>query len=169
MRVIGSPGKRPILRNVTPKEIEVFRKQVQVVDMIGCENEEKIIQKIRELSQEVAASSCSCKESLEKTSPNQVLVAPVIQAQEPDKVEMDRAGYFVVIPQPEKKIITVEHYFYDNRLLRIIEGKDARSIYWTIIKNGWITQLTHAAYLGKELMKAELSIKLGFKYTQDGQ
>jgi tetrahydromethanopterin S-methyltransferase subunit A len=59
------------------------------------------------------------------------------------------------------------HYSYDNRLLRVIEGKDARSVYWTIIENGWITQLSHAAYLGKELAKAEISIKSGLGYLQD--
>jgi tetrahydromethanopterin S-methyltransferase subunit A len=80
---------------------------------------------------------------------------------------MDKAGYFVIIPQPEKRVIIVEHYSYDNKLLRIIEGKDARSIYHTIIENGWVTELSHAAYLGKELAKAELSLKLGFKYVQD--
>ncbi len=168
MRVVGSPGKHPILRNVTLKEIEAFRKQVHVEDMIGCEDEKEIVKKIKDLSQEVNAS-CGCQECLEEAGFSTVLDVPVIQAQEPDKIKMDKAGYFVIIPQPEKKIITVEHYSYDNRLLRIIEGKDARSLYWTIIKNGWLTQLTHAGYLGKELMKAELSLKLGFKYVQDGQ
>ena len=81
---------------------------------------------------------------------------------------MDKAGYFVIIPQPERNIITVEHYSYDNRFLRVIEGKNARNIYWTIAENGWVTQFSHAAYLGKELAKAELSIELGFKYVQDG-
>jgi len=168
MRVVDSPGKRPILRNVTRQEIETFRKQVQVIDMIGCEDEKMIVEKMKELSQEVITSR-SCDECVKETNSIQVLTVPVIQAQEPDKVEMDKAGYFVIIPQPEKKIITVEHYSYDNKLLRVIEGKDARSIYWTIIKNEWVIQLTHAAYLGKELIKAELSIKLGFKYVQDGQ
>lgn len=79
---------------------------------------------------------------------------------------MDRAGYFVIIPQQEKGIIVVEHYSYDNRLLRVIEGKDARSIYSTVIENGWIMQLSHAAYLGAELAKAEISIKLGLEYIQ---
>ena len=51
--------------------------------------------------------------------------------------------------------------FYDNKLLIIIKGKDARSVYHTIIENGWVSQLSHTAYLGKELAKAELSIKLG--------
>ncbi|MBZ0278544.1 MAG: hypothetical protein K8I60_20520, partial [Anaerolineae bacterium] len=38
MRVIGSPGKRPVLRNVTPDEVNTFREQIQVVDLIGCED-----------------------------------------------------------------------------------------------------------------------------------
>jgi len=168
MRVVDAPGKRPILRNITLQEIETFRKQVQIIDMIGCEDEKMIVEKIKELSREVITSR-GCDECAEENNAIQVRTVPVIQAQEPDKVEMDKAGYFVIIPQPEKKIITVEHYSYDNKLLRVIEGKDARSIYWTIIKNEWVTQLTHAAYLGKELIKAELSIKLGFKYVQDGQ
>src|SRR5512136_1928428 len=37
-RVIGSSGKRPILRNVSIDEINAFRQQVQVIDLIGCEN-----------------------------------------------------------------------------------------------------------------------------------
>ena len=166
MRVIGSPGKRPFLRNVTREEVEAFRKQVQVVDLIGCEDVTKVVEKIRELSQS-PNPSCSCEECAE-TKPVQISTVPVIQAKEPVKVEMDKAGYFVIIPQPEKRIITVEHYSYDNKLLRIIEGKDARSIYYTITENSWISQLSHAAYLGKELAKAELSLKLGFKYVQDG-
>ncbi len=60
------------------------------------------------------------------------------------------------------------YYSYDNTLLRVIEGKDARSIYWTIIENKLVTLLSHAAYHGKELEKAELSYKLGIKYVQDG-
>ena len=74
----------------------------------------------------------------------------------------------MIIPQPAKGIIAVEHYAYDNRLLRVIEGKEARSIYWTMIDNDGVTQLSHAAYLGKELARAELSTKFGFPYIQDG-
>ena len=93
---------------------------------------------------------------------------PTIQAKEPSRIQMDKAGYFVILPLPEKGIISVEHYSYDDKLLRTIEGKDARSLYWTIIENNWVTQLSHAAYLGKELEKAELSLMHGFKFVQDG-
>lgn len=82
--------------------------------------------------------------------------------------EDNKAGYVVILPLAEKGIISVEHYSYDDKLLRTIEGKDARSLYWTIIENNWMTQLSHAAYLGKELEKAELSLMHGFKFVQDG-
>jgi len=166
-RVIGSPGKRPILRNVTREEVEAFRKQVRVVDLIGCEDVKTIIEKLKELSQG-PGPSCAPGECVEETEAVRISTVPIVHAEEPTHVEMDKAGYFVIIPQRERGIITVEHYSYDNRLLRIIEGDNARSLYWTIIKNGWVTQLSHAAYLGRELERAELSLKYGFKYIQDG-
>ena len=164
MRVIGSPGRHPVLKNVSKEEIEVFRGQVQIVDMIGCEDEDKIVERIAELGR--SQYLCSCVGHTEESAG--ILNVPIVHAEEPDEKEMDKAGYFVIIPQQGKKFIIVEHYSYDNKLLRVIEGKDARSIYWTIIQNKWVTQLSHAAYLGKELMKAELSIKMGSKYIQDG-
>lgn len=167
MRVIGSPGRRPILRNVNFQEIEAFRKQIQIINMINCENVDEIVEKIHELSKQ-KKSSCSCLECTEITETVQISTVPIIHAKEPKMVELDKAGYFVIIPQYEKEIITVEHYANDDRMLRVIEGKDAASIYKTIIENGWITQLSHSAYLGKELAKSELSIKYNLKYTQDG-
>ena len=167
MRVIDSPGKRPVLRNVARDEVEAFRGQVQIADMIGCENVEAIVERIEEL-RENASFSCECQSLEEPAETAQVSTIPIIQAEEPAKVDMDPSGYFVVIPQPERKLVTVEHYSYDNKLQHIIEGKDARSLYFTVIKNGWVTKLSHAAYLGKELAKAELSSRLGFRYIQDG-
>ena len=167
MRVTGSPGKRPVLKNVTKDDVATFRNQVQLVDMIGCDDVEAIVEKIEEL---VKNAICSrdrqlCNEEIEMIPASTV---PVIQAEEPTKVDMDPSGYFVIIPQPEREVITVEHYSYDNKLQHVVEGKDARSLYSTIVENVWVTELGHAAYLGKELAKAELSIQLGLKYVQDG-
>lgn len=41
-------------------------------------------------------------------------------------------------------------------------------MYLTMVDNEWISHLDHASYVGKELTKAELSIKHGFAYLQDG-
>lgn len=166
MRVIDSPAKNPVLRNVTLEEVETFRRQVKVIDMIGCEDVQTIIDKLKGTMPDTDLS-CISKDCFARTKPVKIPSAPVIQAKEPSKIEMDQAGYFVILPLAEKKIIIAEHYSCDNRLLRIIEGSNARNIYRTIIENNWVSQLSHASYIGKELAKAELSMKHGFKYNQD--
>jgi len=167
MRVIGSPGKHPVLKNVTREEVEAFRSQVKVVDMIGCDAVGKISSRIKEIASGKQLS-CSKKEFVRVIQPMEVRPVEIIQAEKSRKVELDEAGYFLILPLSDKGIISVEHYSSDNRLLRIIEGKDASDIYKTITKNHWVTKLSHAAYIGKELAKAELSMKVGFKYVQDG-
>lgn len=166
-RVIGSPGKRPVLRNVSTPEIQAFREQVQVIDMLGCEDPDEISARIEELSQKVTApcgcSGCSGKPPVSISTTSKIMATEPIEA-----VTMDKAGYFVIIPLKDKGVINVEHYAYDNSLLRVVEGATARAIYNTLITNGWVTDLGHAAYLGKELAKAELSLHQGFRYVQDG-
>jgi tetrahydromethanopterin S-methyltransferase subunit A len=167
MRVIGSPGKQPILRNVTREEVEAFRRQVKVVDMIGCEDPDEIAAKIRESTAGVRLS-CNQKEFARVVRPVEVASVEIIRAEKSKKVELDEAGYFVILPLRDKGTISVEHYSTDHRLLRIIEGTEPGDIYRTIIGNRWVTELSHAAYLGKELARAELSMRLDFKYVQDG-
>lgn len=166
MRVIGSPGKRPILKNVTAAEVEAFRKQVRVVDMIGCADARRIADKIAELA-EKKAPTCGCAECAAPARPAPAPSVRRIQAGVPKTLRLDKAGYFVVIPVARPGTIIVEHYANDNRLLHAVEGKDAPSIYSAIIDNGWLSELSHAAYLGRELALAELSLKYGFKYVQD--
>jgi tetrahydromethanopterin S-methyltransferase subunit A len=164
-RVQGSPGKRPILRNVSSATIQAFRDRVQVVDMIGCENFDAISDQVVALAQS-AMTWCACSNSQILVPP---ILVPTIVATEPDTaVKLDKAGYFVIVPVGERGVVTVEHYAYDNTLLRVIEGGNARDIYTMLIRHGWVTELSHATYLGKELAKAELSLQYGFKYVQDG-
>ncbi len=49
-RVVGSPGKRPVLRNVSAEDIKVFREQVQLINMIGCEDPAEIRARVEALS-----------------------------------------------------------------------------------------------------------------------
>lgn len=166
-RVIGSPGKRPLLKNVTFQEIEAFRRQITVIDMIGCEDPEEIVKRVVDISDN-ESTPCSGIAFSHTIKPVAISTVDVIQAEPLKRTELDKAGYFVILPLKDKGSLNVEHYSNDNRLLRIIEGRDAASIYKTIVENCWVTQLSHAAYLGKELDRAELSMKLDFKYIQDG-
>ena len=165
-RVIGSPGKRPVLRNVSVEEIAAFRAQVRVIDMIGQESPGEICARIEALAPNRVAA-CGCGDCAESTP--SISTAPILTAAEPgDAVTLDMAGYFVIVPVPDRGVINVEHYDYENTLLRVLEGTEARALYRKIVDNGWVIELSHAAYLGKELAKAELSLEYGFKYIQDG-
>ncbi len=189
MRVIGSPGRRPILKNVSSSEVESFRRQIQIDNRIGSEDVKSLARRVKELSRKGAQAkdsvirfnpklttyqlpipSCGChnchEETIEVLQPPSTV--PKVRAEKPGSIKLDKAGYFVIFPSKKNKNITVEHYSYDNKLLRTIEGKSSRDIYLTIIYNKWITDLSHAAYIGKELARAELSIKKGFKFVQDG-
>ncbi|MCX6691731.1 MAG: DUF4346 domain-containing protein, partial [Methanoregula sp.] len=62
----------------------------------------------------------------------------------------------------------------DNSIVAVINGKAVRGTQWqdvfyTILKNGDVTLLDHAAYLGRELYKAELAIRYGRSFEQDGE
>lgn len=183
MRIIGSKGRRPILKNVSASDVDKFRKQVTIEDMIGTENTKTLAKKIKELAEKAAvktsSSGCGCHGDSCNTTPvamptlmfpKAAVSVPTVKSKTFSKasIKLDKGGYFVILPQKEKAAILVEHYSYDNKLLRKIEGKSSRDLYLTIIDNNWVTELGHAAYLGKELSRAEMSIKKGYKFVQDG-
>lgn len=167
MKIKIGDYKSSRLSNLTLQEVEAFRRQVEVVDMTGCEQEEEILSKIHKISQD-AGKTCCCETECAENIPYKAEDIPVINAVKSSNVELDEAGYFVIFTEPESKRIFVEHYSYENELLNTVEGNDAKSIYHTVIRKGWLTHLNHAAYLGEELAKAELSNELGFKYVQEG-
>jgi len=46
-------------------------------------------------------------------------------------------------------------------------GNNAKGLYKDILSRNLIQDYTHAAYLGMELGKAEIALKLGKNYIQD--
>ncbi len=83
----------------------------------------------------------------------------VIAAKESESFTFDPAGSFR-IGLLEKEIIAVH-----DRV--VIKGRTAREILQTAIDLGLVSRLDHAAYLGRELEKAEIALKLGRCYMQD--
>lgn len=49
-----------------------------------------------------------------------------------------------------------------------VRGERWEEVFSTLLSNGSLSRLDHAAYLGKELFKAELAIRLGRSFEQDG-
>jgi len=97
--------------------------------------------------------------------------AKVIHAYYDDLKEfvMDENGYFLIRILPETKEIEIGHCSKTNKIDIIIRGKNPREIYQTALKEGLITRMDHAAYLGKELQKAFDALSFGLKYVQDDE
>lgn len=99
--------------------------------------------------------------------------APLIKAHYESNKEwrMDpKRCYFTIKPFKEEGVIRVNYYIIKDgkHILKLrIEGKTGEEIYNTIIRERLIGSMQHAAYLGYELAKAELSLKCSLDYEQD--
>jgi dihydropteroate synthase len=81
----------------------------------------------------------------------------------------DPKGYFII------KVFYAEKYFgarfctNDGVPRYDIVGNGAEAIVQTIVRMGLVTSLQHAAYLGHELHKAEIALKLHLGFVQDSE
>ena len=88
--------------------------------------------------------------------------------------KMDPKGYFLIRVDKKKKIIQIGYCKFTrlgnspiHEMVAEVKGKTAIEIVNTLIREKFISTLQHAADMGIELHKAEMSLKYGFKYVQD--
>jgi hypothetical protein len=91
------------------------------------------------------------------------------QKQNPNNtpLRLDPKGYFLIRILDGN--IECGHFDYDKKLIKKYSGKTAEEIYRQIISDNAVSSFEHAAYLGKELKKAELASKYNIKYVQDDE
>ena len=157
-RIIGARGKRPILKNVTIEEVKSFVSQVEPIALIGESDPGQI---------EREAVGCARRHPGPYAAPFASSIVERIEADEPGRLVLDKAGYFVIYPDRPKAALVVEHYTNKGVLDAVIEGRSATAIYSTVIARDLISRLDHAAYLGRELARAEESLRSGSKFVQD--
>lgn len=157
-RIIDAPGKRPWVRTLNAAEIARFQAQVEIVDLIGCEDVAII--------EETAAALARRNPGAMKDDVRSEGV-PHYTASDKAKLRLDKAGFLIIHPKPEPGLILVEHYKNSGEPTCIIEGADPAIICAELVERGLVSQLDHAAYLGRELERAKLSMQLGFPFVQD--
>lgn len=158
-RIIGARGARPVLKNLTESEVSHFKKQIDPINLIGRRDISELTDRLEILEkQAVQPYEAGLKVDL----------VEIQKANPAKRLKLDPAGYFVIMVMNGKENpLLIEHYSNDGRLRNMIEGRDSASICATLIEKNLISQLDHAAYLGRELAKAELSLISNSKYTQD--
>lgn len=157
-RINGAHGRRPVLKNVSPEEIRAFLNQVELVSLVGEQDDKILIERIDAVSERSPG-----------TYAQPFAEAPVkrIQATDPSRLTLDKAGYFVIYPERRTKKLVVEHYANQGMLDCIIEGDSTGALYAEAIERNLVTRLDHAAYLGRELARAEQSLLQGTPFVQD--
>ncbi len=164
MRIKGSRGYMPYLKSLTTSEVECFRKQVQIIDMIGTEDAGEIKKRISALENPGEFSG-----TFESIS------IPVVDSDS----EYDYINKWTADDKPEdnwfiigieNKRLYIDHYVgYGEQTVRCcrITGSRPETIIAAAIRLNKVTKLYHAAYLGKELQKAYIAMKQGKKYNQE--
>ena len=157
-RIVGAKGKRPFVKNVTATQVALFREQVRLVRMIGEESATAIV---------AAIDSCHAEglPPFEGIAPMDTI--ETVHAKEPQFFKSDPTGFLVVYPDRRAKRLVVEHYTTAGVLDAVVSGTTPVAVYFEIIKRGLISQMDHAAYLGRELAAAERSLQTGQPYVQD--
>jgi thymidylate synthase len=79
------------------------------------------------------------------------------------RFERDPRGSFVM--RIERPNIVVDHYTHEGEHINTFRGRRADTLIGRITP--FISQLSHAVYLGSELQKAEFALKLNINYVQD--
>lgn len=82
--------------------------------------------------------------------------------------QMDPEGYFLIRINKEKKQIEAGFCKKNIFIEKIIVGRTAMGVFNTIIREGLVSSLQHAADLGAELQKAEIALSYNLNYVQDG-
>jgi dihydropteroate synthase-like protein len=96
-------------------------------------------------------------------------IARITFAEKPDLAQLDPKGSFTIMLDRDCKEIVALYYpsAKTETPERIIKGKTADAIYLEIAKLGLVSRMDHMAYLGVELEKAEIALKIGKEYIQD--
>ncbi|MCC6025099.1 MAG: dihydropteroate synthase-like protein [Desulfurococcaceae archaeon] len=92
----------------------------------------------------------------------------VVRAVERAPLQLDPKGYFRVSVDHEHGEIVLQHYIYgrDEPTLEV-RGGDPYAILAEIERRGLASRSQHYFYLGSELTKAYIALKLGKEYEQD--
>lgn len=157
-RINGARGRRPVLKNVSREEVRAFTNQVELVSFIGEQGEDILIGHLHALSQRNPGPL------------EHAFVEPPVQrihAKAPTRLTLDKAGYFVIYLEPRTKNLVVEHYTNQGLLDCVMEGSSTGALYSEAIERKLVTRLDHAAYLGRELARAEQSLLQGDPFVQD--
>jgi len=176
-RIVGATGHLPVLRNVPRARIDRFRRQIELVDAVG-ETDIAVLQaRVGELARRAPGPFSSGQDDntsfpakLERAASGADVALPFVSIQPGGKrqpLAYDPNGFFIITLDRGAGEIILRHYLPDNTPAHEMRGRSAEPMLLGVVREGLISQLSHAGYLGAELAKAEQSLRLRLRYEQD--
>lgn len=177
-RINGARGHYPVLTNLSVKEVDQFRRQLQLVDVSGVLDLNYLSERLtrlragdnpqgdhdRSTRKRQTAVFNNVSRSVAHRSASFRTITP---GGPPSSSIYDSGGFFVVTLEDNHAAIVVRHYYNDGTPGHEIRGRRANSILRAICSAGLVQQISHAGYLGLELSKAETAIRFRMEYEQD--
>src|SRR6266568_3028122 len=171
-RVVGAQGYEPVLRNLPREQVDAFRQQIEFVDWMG----EQDLTTLQEHISGLAARNPGRFEAhwghsgaaASASSPRDRFLA-IRPGGQREPLIYDPKGYFVITLDRAAGQIVLRHYLPDHTPAHEMRGRTAESMFLGLLREGLVSQLSHAGYLGTELAKAESALRLGVgvRHEQD--
>jgi tetrahydromethanopterin S-methyltransferase subunit A len=159
-RIVGVDGYQPFVHNLSAEEILAFQRQVEIIDCIGVTEVTEILETVRALDMRTP--------DLASAGVRHVFPDPVpAVANRMGEITLDAFGMFLVGIDRASGTITLDHYSADRRYLGTVTGTSAEAICHTLVRERVLSELSHAAYLGREVAKAEEALRWGLQFEQD--
>jgi tetrahydromethanopterin S-methyltransferase subunit A len=165
-RIIGAVGYDPVLPTLAPERVAQFRRQVEVIDWTGEEDLHTLVQSIGGLVARNPGRFAAGEESAGMASYEEQFAA-IQPGGQREPLQYDPKGYFVITLDHEEEQIVLRHYLPDHTPAHEMRGRVAGSMVLGLLREGLVTQLSHAGYLGEELSKAQAALRFGLRYDQD--
>src|SRR5258708_17295239 len=165
-RIVGAVGYDPVLPTLALERITQFRRQVEVLDWTGEADLQALAEGIGGLLARNPGRFAAGEEANEMV-PQEEQFIPILPAGQREPLQYDPQGYFVITVDQEEEQILLRQYLPDHTPAHEMRGRMAGSMLLGLLREGLVTQLSHAGYLGEELAKAQAAFHLGLRYDQD--
>jgi tetrahydromethanopterin S-methyltransferase subunit A len=163
-RILGATGFDPVLPSLAVEQVDEFRAAVNVIDCIGTGDLAVIAERVAHFA-DAPRTRLVTRRPID-VSANEFVVLPA-GGSRGKSIEYDPAGFLVITIDESARQIRIRHYRSDNTPAHEIRSRNGEAILLALVRNGLVTQLDHAGYLGAELAKAETALRLGLRYVQD--
>src|SRR5712692_3184255 len=157
-RIIDSAGYDPVLPSIDPDQVAQFRKQVEILDWTGEEDLQVLQERVKSLAHRNPGVFVTGQKEAGMSRHQEEFVS-IRPGGQREPLLYDPKGYFVITIVTEQR----ENLLRDYLPAHEMRGRGATSMLLGLLRDGLVTQLSHAGYLGEELAKAQTALQFGLR------